>query len=138
MLKRALPYAVELEWQPALYDLGKVIQESGYEDFTIQFKWGEAGGAAVAVWRGVAVLVLITPTAVRPANPRPLCRHADTYTGQQEAKGYNAFQVDTCRNCWVRHVRIVDCDNAIYVLESDASTVRCACWCWGAQWQLPV
>ena len=113
VLKRALPYAVELTWNPELYDLSsKLVQESGYEDFTVQFKWGACGEGAGG-------------SALHPrATSRPPASSADTYTGQQEAKGYNAFQVDTCRNCWIRRVRMVNCDNAVYVLNSDSCTVR--------------
>ena len=124
VLKRALPYAVELTWNPELYDLSsKLVQESGYEDFTVQFKWGACGEGAGG-------------SALHPrATSRPPASSADTYTGQQEAKGYNAFQVDTCRNCWIRRVRMVNCDNAVYVLNSDSCTVRCAsCWSAAREW----
>ena len=40
VLKRALPYAVSMAWQPELYSLGPVVTESGIEDLTVQFKWG--------------------------------------------------------------------------------------------------
>ena len=51
-------------------------------------------------------------------------RSADNYTGHQEEKGYNAIMIDSARDCWVRRVRVIDCDNGILVQATERTTVR--------------
>ena len=127
VLKRALPYAVDLNWQPELYTLGPVVSQSGYEDFTVQFKWGACGG-----WAGgrkhVPVLAGVRPVSCEPWRPPPIPPSADNYTGHQEAKGYNGIQIENCRNCWARRLRMIDCDNVVNVVASESTTVR-----WGRE-----
>ena len=38
-------------------------------------------------------------------------------------RGYNAIALNSCYNCWVRRVRVVDADNAVLLVGTDFTTV---------------
>ncbi|PSC67722.1 band 7 [Micractinium conductrix] len=38
-LERPLPYDLRMEWRPAVYTFATPLQHSGFEDFTVKFKW---------------------------------------------------------------------------------------------------
>lgn len=120
-LERPLPYDLRMEWRPAVYTFATPLQHSGFEDFTVKFKWGEWGGRGTVPasscgvgWEGCVASQHggfggLAQRAYRGARPRiskcPLALSADKYPAHMKAYGYNAFWLYGCANSWVRNVR---------------------------------
>ena len=70
------------------------------------------------------LLLLLPPAQPHPPPPPlPPSSRPDTYLGHQMERGYNAIALNSCYNCWVRRVRVVDADNAVLLVGTDFTTV---------------
>lgn len=126
--------------QPKVYAYYSTVQHSGVESLTMQFAWGarssssSKGGCRSGVQErgtrgGASAFWLEDPRPPRswlapPCLVRPLPPPADKYPEHLKTGGYNAIEMLSVSNCWVRSVRVIDADNGVHMSQCDLVTVE--------------